>query len=142
MEEETGAYSSKFSILVVDDDDQAADVVRNLLLHEGYHVETAPNGRKAMDLLMSGQHFDLVITDLQMPEMDGIELLRQARQFMAYLPVIAMTGYVSTEDGMQCVEAGAHNYLVKPFGMQSLLKLVKQGLKTSFMNQLGVREMP
>ncbi|NIQ39389.1 MAG: response regulator [Proteobacteria bacterium] len=141
MEEETVAYNPKFSILVVDDDYQVATVVRKILVHEGYHVETAKNGRKAMDLLMSGQHFDLVITDLRMPEMDGIELLRQTRQFMAYLPVIAMTGYVSTEDGMQCVEVGVHNYLVKPFRVQSLLKLVREGLKTSFMNQLGVEEM-
>ncbi|NIO03263.1 MAG: response regulator [Proteobacteria bacterium] len=142
MEEEASAYSPKFNILVVDDDYHVANVVRRILVHEGYHVETAKNGRKAMDLLMSTQHFDLVITDLQMPEMDGIELLRQARQCKAYLPVIAMTGYVSTEDGMECVEAGAHNYLVKPFRMQSLLRLVREGLKTSFMNQLGVQEMP
>ena len=138
MNGQSGVYSATFRILVVDDDFQVASVIRKILLHEGYDVETAENGREATDLLMSDRHFDLVITDIRMPEIDGLDLLRQTRQFKTYPPVIALTGYATTEDGMQCVEAGVHDYLVKPFETKSLLRLVKEGLKTSFMNQLGV----
>ena len=138
MNGQSGAYSAKFRILVVDDDFQVANVIRQILQHEGYHVETAENGREAMDLLMSDRHFDLVITDMRMPEMDGLELLKKTRQTKKYLPVIALTGYATIEGGMQCVEAGVHDYLVKPFETKNLLRLVKEGLKTSFMNQLGL----
>jgi len=138
MHQQANACSSKFRILVVDDDFQVANVIRQILQHEGYHVETAENGREAMDRLMTDEHFDLVIIDMRMPEMDGLELLKKTRQTKKYLPVIALTGYTTIEDGMRWVEAGVHNYLVKPFEMKGLLELVRQGLKTSFMNQLGL----
>jgi len=140
MDRRSNAFSSKFRILVVDDDFQIVSVIREILLNEGYDVETAKNGKEAMDLLMSGGHFDLVITDIRMPEMDGLELLRQTRRLKTYLPFITLTGYATTDEGMECVQAGVHNYLVKPFETKSLLRLVKEGLKTSFMSQLGLCE--
>lgn len=123
-----------FSILVVDDDPQVVATIRDILVSEGFDVETAENGKEAIDLVMGSHQFDLVITDMKMPDMDGLEVLRQVQQYKKYLPVIVMTGYATVENGMRCVEAGAYNYIVKPFDTKSLIRLVTDSIETSFTN--------
>lgn len=132
-------YTPVFSILVVDDDLQVATTIRNILVVEGYDVETAQSGRQAIDLLRNCHHFDLVITDMKMPEVDGLEVVRQAREYERHLPVIVMTGYPALENGLQCLEAGTSDYIVKPLEIRTLVSVVRQSLNTHFSNPYGTK---
>ena len=113
----------------MDDQPEVAHVVRAVLVQEGFEAETAVNGREALDLLMSALHFDLIITDVRMPEMDGLELLRQARQMRKDLPVILMTGHPTRRNRLDAMEKGAFDYVSKPFGIRVLLKAVHDALQ-------------
>ena len=125
----TRSSGLKARILVVDDQPEVAHVVRAVLVQEGFEAETAVNGREALDLLMSALHFDLIITDVRMPEMDGLELLRQARQMRKDLPVILMTGHPTRRNRLDAMEKGAFDYVSKPFGIRVLLKAVHDALQ-------------
>jgi len=116
-------------ILVVDDQPLVARAVRAILVHEGFQVETASNGREALNLLLSDPRFDLIITDVRMPEMDGLELLRQSRQLRKDLPIIIMTAYTNRKNRQHAIEEGAFDYIPKPFGIKVLLKAVRDALK-------------
>jgi len=124
-----GFHKSKTRILVVDDEHEVAGNVRDVLVYEGFEVETAGNGRQALDLLMSGRRFDLVITDIRMPEMDGLELLRKVRQLSENLPVIVMTGNATTKKALRPIGEGAFDYISKPFGIKVLIRVVYEALK-------------
>jgi len=113
----------------VDDQPEIARTVRAVLVHDGLEVETAANGREALDLLMRGGHFDLVITDIRMPEMDGLELLRQVRQLRESLPVVVMTGRATLKNRSQAIAEGAFDYISKPFRVRPLLNVVHEALK-------------
>ncbi len=79
MVRESSVHRLKAWILVVDCEPQSADTLRDILVTEGFDVETAENEMQAIDLLRSVQHFDLLITEMKLPEMDGLELLRMIR---------------------------------------------------------------
>jgi DNA-binding NtrC family response regulator len=120
---------SKTRILVVDDEPQVAETLLDILVHEGLQVEVAENGRQALDLLMNGHRFDLIITDMKMPEMDGLELLRHVRQLKENLPVIVLTGYATVENGLEAIREGVFNYISKPFSVRLLMNVVHEALK-------------
>jgi DNA-binding NtrC family response regulator len=125
----TRSGRSKTRILVVDDEPQVAETLRDILVHEGLQVEVAENGRQALDLLMNGHRFDLIITDMKMPEMDGLELLRHVRQLKENLPVIVLTGYATVENGLEAIREGVFNYISKPFSVRLLMNIVHEALK-------------
>ena len=83
---------SKGTVLVVDDEPRVAETLRDILTLEGFQVETAENGRQALGHLTSGHHFDLIITDRKMSEMDGLELLREVQKLSKDLPVVVLPG--------------------------------------------------
>jgi DNA-binding NtrC family response regulator len=118
----------KARILVVDDDLPVADVVCKVLMNEGFDVEIASNGKSALDFLREDRQFDLVITDMRMPEMDGLELLREIGYSKDHLPVIVLTGYPTVENGIQSITEGAYDYLAKPFRARGLLEAVQAAL--------------
>lgn len=120
---------SKPRILVADDDHHVATVIRDILLHEGYEVEIARSGRQALEFLKSGKDLDLMITDMRMPEMDGLELLRQVRKTDRDLPVIVLTGYATVEDGLEAIGRGIIQNLSKPFDVKELTRAVHAVLK-------------
>ena len=126
---ETKSHKSKAMILVVDDEPQVADTLRDLLEYEGFKVETAENGRQALDRLTSGHRFDLVITDMKMPEMDGLELLKRVQKLRKNLPVIVLTGYATLKNGLQAIKEGVYDYVSKPFSVDLLISVVHQALK-------------
>lgn len=126
---ETKSHKSKAMILVVDDEPQVADTLRDLLEYEGFKVETAENGRQALDRLTSGHRFDLVITDMKMPEMDGLELLKRIQKLRKNLPVIVLTGYATLKNGLQAIKEGVYDYVSKPFSVDLLISVVHQALK-------------
>jgi two-component system KDP operon response regulator KdpE len=106
-------------VLVVDDEKSLRDFVRRNLEVRGYRVETAANGLEALALINT-KPFDLVILDLMMPHMDGLEATRRIRQ-ASIVPIIILTALGEESDKITAFELGADDYLTKPFGVGELL---------------------
>ncbi len=115
-------------ILIADDEPELLEVYGDLLEKAGYQVETAGDGRAALKLLLSGQ-FNLVLSDISMPDMDGLHLLRAVREQDLDLPVVLMTGDPRVDTAVQAVEYGALRYLLKPIGEDLLLRTVGDAVK-------------
>jgi len=119
----------KARILVVDDESDIAETIQDLLLFAGFDVETAENGQAAVDLLNGTRQFDLMITDMRMPKMDGLQLLKTSHQLRKQLPVVILTGYGTVDDGINSLEEGAYDYILKPFNTEKLLRVVRGALR-------------
>ncbi len=102
-------------VLVVDDEEGLREAMTAILEGAGHQVETAPDGVAALELLAQDPEFDLVIADLRMPRMDGLELLRRVRDLYPEIDLLAMTAYDSWESAVEAMRLGAYNYLRKPF---------------------------
>jgi CheY-like chemotaxis protein len=140
---EKESHSKKGRILVAEDEPEVARTVRDILLDEGFAVEVVRNGKEALDLLMTGRRFDLLITNVKMPEMDGLELLRRVRQFKEYLPVILLTGYADPTEKLTAIQEGISAFVTKPFRIENLMRAVHETLKdTGFevLNKEGSRQ--
>jgi signal transduction histidine kinase len=101
-------------VLVVDDQDVICEVLRTLLRREGFDVETAPDGKSALDKLRA-QPYDVMLLDKNLPDLSGLEVLAKARELRAELEVIMITGYASLDSALSALRRGAYDYLVKPF---------------------------
>ena len=112
-------------ILVVDDEARMVDLIRRELEDHGYSVTTAGDGPSALELMESGD-FDLVITDLRMPGMDGLDLLKRARERFPRTEIVLMTAYASAQTAVKAMKEGAYDYLTKPFEMDELLIMVER----------------
>ncbi|MFH1144664.1 MAG: sigma-54 dependent transcriptional regulator, partial [Candidatus Eisenbacteria bacterium] len=115
-------------ILLVDDDANLREVLAFTLREEGHAVETAGDGAAALSMLAHLRP-DVVITDLKMPGIDGMEVLRRVREFDPVLQVILLTAFGSIEDAVEAMRAGAHNYLTKPYNRDELKLTVAQALE-------------
>jgi DNA-binding NtrC family response regulator len=115
-------------VLVVDDDPFALRSMARALGGESYQVVTAASGAEALDLLRQGS-FDLVLADLKMPEVDGLEVLRQARELAPQAVVLILTGYASLESAIEALREGAYDYLVKPCADSELKLRIEKGLE-------------
>jgi two-component system chemotaxis sensor kinase CheA len=116
-------------VLVVEDSYTVRELQRSILEAAGYRVETARDGKAGLDRVTGDDEIALVITDLEMPEMDGLELTRaiRARGERSSLPVIVVTSRGDEEDRRRGVEAGADAYVVKQaFDQQALLDIVER----------------
>ena len=120
--------SRPFNILVVDDEQIARQNIAYVLSKEGYELSTSASGLGAMDLLRS-RRFDLVITDLKMERVDGIELLRYIKEFHPDTSVIVITGYATVETAVKAMKIGACDYLPKPFELEELRRAVARSLE-------------
>jgi len=107
-------------ILIVDDEEGMRRLLARLLFKAGYETATAANGAEALALIES-DHFDLVVTDIQMPEMDGLQLLQEIRSFDPELPIIVITAYGTVENAVAALRAGASDYITKPFENDDIL---------------------
>ena len=116
-------------ILVVDDEQSVLTLLRYLLKENGYEICEAANGLAALKLFET-QFFDLIITDVRMPCMDGMSFLREVKSLEPTTPVIILTAYDSVEVAVQAVENGAAIYLTKPFKGDELLNIIKRVLAT------------
>ena len=119
---------AKQRVLVVDDEARMRRVLELMLLQMGCRVDTAANGREALDFL-DRQGVDLVITDLKMPQLDGMGLLRQLRQQGNEIPVIVITAYGTVENAVEAMKQGAFDYLLRPFELDTLEAVVRRALK-------------
>ncbi len=108
-------------ILVVDDEESMREICQDALQEEGYQVLEAEDGEIALQRLSSQTDIDLVITDLSMPQVDGLELLRRISEQELDVDVLITTGYASIETAVECIKKGAADYLPKPFNINHLL---------------------
>ncbi len=109
-------------ILVVDDKQSLSELVAQFL-GQSYQVNTTENGMDAMTWLQEGNIPDLIITDLEMPEMDGFELIRQVKRsgLFSDIPIIVLSCRDNSVDRVECLRLGADDYMVKPFNPEELL---------------------
>jgi DNA-binding NtrC family response regulator len=116
-------------ILVADDDAVIREGLRRILSAEGYEVEVVSNGRAALERLEQ-KRFRLLVTDLKMPGMSGLEVLQAIRSFQPELPVILITGYAAIDNAVEAMKNGATDYLSKPFANDELVSKVKHAIKS------------
>jgi DNA-binding response OmpR family regulator len=117
-------------ILLVEDEEKVAGFISKGLEEEGYSVEIAYNGRTGLDLL-SERPYDIVLLDLMIPEVDGLELLSRMRAWGIDTPVLIITAKTSKEDVIKGLDAGSDDYLTKPFSFDELLARVRALLRRS-----------
>lgn len=115
-------------ILVVDDDRAILRSCENILTDEGHEVITAGNGATGLELLKRDS-IDLVLVDLKMPGMNGLEMLEASRRIRPELVVIVFTGYATIETAVDAIKLGAFNYVTKPFTASELVAIVEKGLR-------------
>ena len=123
------ARSGRTHVLVVDDEDGVLDVTAQGLRAEGYHVSTCNNPSEAVELYRDDhEHIDLVIVDMVMPDMSGIELLEKIREIDPGVPVVLSSGFVLDEMVEEFMTHGFVGFLTKPFKMEELLDVVGMSL--------------
>ncbi len=118
-------------ILVVDDQEMMRDSLAATLAREGHEVVAAGDGPAAVQRLTSGARFDLLITDLKMPRMTGIELLAEAKKLRPDLPVVLMTAFATVTTAVEAMKLGAYDYIQKPFDGDEIRLLVDRTLEHS-----------
>jgi two-component system response regulator MprA len=118
-------------ILVVDDERAVRESLRRALELEGYEIELAEDGRQALDLLAREDQPDAVVLDVLMPGVDGLEVCRTLRRQGSRLPVLMLTARTQVEDRVEGLDAGADDYLTKPFALEELLARVRALLRRS-----------
>jgi DNA-binding NtrC family response regulator len=106
-------------VLVVDDDPGVRTMLSQTLDRSGYDVQSAVDGSEALCLIKDNQ-FNLVITDIRLPKVDGLQLLEEIKQSTPQLPVIVITGYGSVQNAVEAMQFGASDYLLKPFSTEAL----------------------
>jgi two-component system KDP operon response regulator KdpE len=119
--------TNRAHILVVDDDSQIRRVMRTTLEAQGYEVDEAGNGERALDLLRSAK-YDLILLDINLPGKTGIEACREIRT-TANVPIIMLTVRDAAADKIEALDAGAQDYVTKPFSMGELLARVRSVLR-------------
>ena len=124
-------------ILIVEDDEALSDGLARILKSEGYASHAAPRGELAIQAA-SGAHFDLVILDIGLPDLDGFEVLRRLRERGHRMPVLVLTARDAVDDRVHGLDLGADDYLVKPFAMPELAARVRALVRRS-QSQRGPR---
>lgn len=118
------------SILVIEDEDKIARLLEIELEYEGYKVGKAGSGTEGLEAYRSGR-WDLILLDIMLPNMSGIEVLRRVRQQDSRVPVILLTAKDSVEDKVSGLDLGANDYVTKPFQIEELLARVRAALRLS-----------
>ena len=116
------------TILIIDDDDQLRKSFRKLLSEEGYTAEGAASGEAGLEMVQ-GQSLDLVIVDVRLPGMNGLETFEAIHAHDPKLPVIIMTAFGTTETAIQATKMGAFDYILKPFEIPDMLVVINQALE-------------
>ncbi len=119
----------KAKILCVDDEPVILDSFRKILVLDGYSIDTVENGKEALGLIQS-HHYDFVFTDLKMPIMDGVDVVKSVKHMRPDIDVVIITGYATVETAVECMKYGAMDYVQKPFTDDEL---------TAFVNKLLIK---
>lgn len=122
----------QFKVLLVDDEEDFRETLQKRLRNRKLQVETAENGYKALEMLQS-QDFDVVVLDVKMPGIDGIETLKEIKIKKPEVEVIMLTGHASVESGIQGMQLGAFDYVMKPVPLDELLDKMRQAYERKVM---------
>ncbi len=125
------------NVLVVDDDQSVRSMLSFVLGKDGYQVEEAHSGSDALRKL-KGRSYDLVISDIRMPDLNGIELLKKIKTHDPELPVIMITAYAATHDAIEAMKLGAEDYVTKPFNLEELKIIIAKSLHKKSIEQENV----
>ncbi|MHC5109978.1 MAG: sigma-54-dependent transcriptional regulator [Planctomycetota bacterium] len=126
-------------ILIIEDEQLIRWSLRQKFEEQGYHVEEAETGIEAVEAL-DGTFFDLIMLDYKLPDMTGLDILREIRKTDSDVVVIMMTAYSTIESAVEAMKLGAHDYITKPFDMDQLLRTVAKSLETTKLRR-EVREL-
>lgn len=127
---------SRLNILVVEDEKKLARVLQLELVYEGYQVTTVYDGREALKLI-NQEDFDLILLDVMLPGLSGMEILRRMRKDQQVTPVILLTARDATYDKVSGLDLGANDYMTKPFEIEELLARIRAQLRN---NQNQIRQ--
>lgn len=114
-------------ILIVDDEKAIRDSLKELLILEEYQVETAANGEESLEM-MEKKEFDLVLLDIKMPGVSGVEVMRQVKKYYPDTKVIVLTGHGSLESAIEAIRSGAEDYMLKPYESSDILVSIGKAL--------------
>ena len=123
----SGSTTKSYGILVVDDEEIVQSLVRDALEDEGHRVAQASSGEEALDIIKAGS-VDLLVTDIRMPGMDGIKLVKHAREVNPELGIIFMTGYATLNSAKDAIKQGALDYVMKPFELNEIRQAIRNAL--------------
>jgi DNA-binding response OmpR family regulator len=112
-----------YKILIVEDEKQMAMFIEMELVHEGYEVDTAYDGREGLEKV-ENKEYDLILLDIMIPSLNGIEVCRRIRQF-SNVPIIMLTAKSDVPDRVLGLDVGANDYLTKPFAIEELLARIR-----------------
>jgi len=115
------------TILIIDDENAIRATLRDILEYEDYHILDVDNGIDGLELLQK-QKVDLVLCDIKMNKMDGLEVLASAQELKKQIPFIMISGHGTIETAVQAVKIGAVDFLEKPFDLDKLLSVVSEAL--------------
>lgn len=115
-------------ILVVDDDESVRKVLTTILEDKGYYVETAKNGKEAIKK-SDEKFFNLALIDIRLPDLEGTKLLTKIKDTTPRMIKIIVTGYPSLQNAIEAVNKGADSYILKPFNVKDVLKIISTNLK-------------
>lgn len=124
-------------ILVVDDEEINRDFLQELLTQQGYDVKTASDGMMALDLLKN-EAFHVVLSDLRMPRVNGIELVRQLKEIAPFTVGIIFTGYAAIETAVEAIKVGAYDYIPKPFRVEVIQVVLQRALEYQRLNHENI----
>ncbi len=122
----------EFRVLLVDDEDDFRETLQKRLRNRKLQVEGAENGYKALEILQA-QDFDVVVLDVKMPGLDGIDTLKEIKIKKPDVEVIMLTGHASVESGIQGMQLGAFDYVMKPVPLDELLDKMRQAYERKAM---------
>jgi two-component system OmpR family response regulator len=123
------------SLLVIEDEDKIARLLELELTYEGYNVELARTGREGLNKILA-KDWDLVLLDIMLPELNGLEVLRRVRNADVNTPIILITARDATPDKVSGLDLGASDYITKPFEIEEVLARIRSCLRKT--NQLGL----
>ena len=115
-------------ILVIEDEDLVRQSYNDMFSNFGYEVESVPNGREGMSRITK-QDYDIVVTDLNMPEMNGIDVLKYIKKKKPYIEVIVITGYATLENAIEAMKVGAYDYFAKPVDIEHVRIVISNCVK-------------
>ena len=128
-----------FRVLVVDDEPDFLETLVKRLKRRKVDASGVSSGVEAMEMLEQ-EHFDVVILDIRMPGMDGIETLREMKRKRPLMEVILLTGHASVESGMQGMQLGAFDYVMKPAEFDDIMEKVRQAFERKRLHEEKVKE--
>ncbi len=125
------------TILVIDDKESELETMSDALSNQGYRIVSTSSGEEALEI-MKKQPFDVVLTDLKMPDVEGMEILKAARAMDSQPQVIMITGYGSIDKAVEAMRSGAEDFIPKPIGLAELREKVRKALESQYLRQQNV----